>query len=188
MVLLFVFQWDSPSEINQFTLVFVANEKWKRPLHFQPHTSSDEDTGHLIQNRDKIWNSEKRWRLLFSRNFKRPLMHWVVRISMCDLKQDMIQLSAKFQEVQVTQRSTFELFPLWCVIIFQVWIWFSILRNLHRIRNSKHPLSPFKVTVENVEPLQNLRLVEIILATSTNIYACCFHLFSKTQIPKFLWW
>ena len=153
MVLLFVFQWDSPSEINQFTLVLVANEKWKRPLHFQPHTSSDEDTGHLIQNRDKIWNSEKRWRLLFSRNFKRPLMHWVVRISMCDLKQDMIQLSAKFQEVQVTQRSTFELFPLWCVIIFQVWIWFSILRNLHRIpsthcRHSKWPwrmLSHFRI-------------------------------------------
>ena len=73
MVLLFVFQWDSPSEINQFTLVLVANEKWKRPLHFQPHTSSDEDTGHLIQNRDKIWNSEKRWRLLFWRNFRRPI-------------------------------------------------------------------------------------------------------------------
>ena len=51
-------------------------------------------------------------------------------------------------------------------------------------QNSKHPLSPFKLTVENVEPLQNLRLVEIILATSTNI-CMLLSIYLKTKIPKF---
>ena len=62
MLLLLIFQWLPPSEINQFALVFVANEKWKRLPHFRHNISADQDTGHMIQDRHRIQNTKYRIR------------------------------------------------------------------------------------------------------------------------------
>ena len=54
VVFSFIFQRWNPSEINQFALVFVVNEKWTRLIHSQSHISKGLNPGHMIQERDKV--------------------------------------------------------------------------------------------------------------------------------------
>ena len=54
VVFSFIFQLWNPSEINQFALVFVVNEKWTRLIHSQSHISKGLNPGHMIQERDKV--------------------------------------------------------------------------------------------------------------------------------------
>ena len=65
----------APSEINQFALVFVANEKWKRLLHFRHNISADQETGHMIQDRGKIQNTEYRIEPLKDTEFRAQKVH-----------------------------------------------------------------------------------------------------------------
>ena len=54
VVFSFIFQLWNPSEINQFALVFVVNEKWTRLIHSQSHISKGLNPGHMIQERHKV--------------------------------------------------------------------------------------------------------------------------------------